>query len=143
MQILTESCKLDNRRTKKDDDSANIPIHPQPQCFIPLEALSNVPAIRLKDLPATSDPKFTQCSNKENTLLQNLPIPCTIICSRKKFLELTSANTNFGGSAGDGVESQPKIPLDKLTLVVCDNVHEALTNKDVKSTVLEILDVVR
>lgn len=98
-----------------------------PQCHIPLETLSSIPTIRLNDLDEES-----QVDEKETELLKNLPVPCVIVCSRKRFLQLAREKRSNGEQI-----------LDKLTLVVFDDVHEALRDEKVKAQLFEILTLIR
>jgi hypothetical protein len=94
--------------------------------------LTSIPTIRLKDVEDIKDVKNEAYLKKENEALDNMPIPCTIFCSRRKFLELTKE-----------IKAPRYIPLNKLSLVICDNVHEALRDETAKTQLSDIFALVR
>jgi len=111
-----------------------------PPCHIPMEALSNIPTFRLSNLDdgeietdnnEVINDSSSETGTRDSKNLPDLPTPCAVTCSRKRFL-----NCLQGAEGGETV-------LEKLNLVLFDNAHEALRSNLVRTQLLEAVNLIR
>lgn len=109
-----------------------------PVCDPPLESLSSIPVINLRDKVKgfsteyqKAKQKFEEMFSKTNnkSLLESNSV--VILCTAKDFISFIQKHTEYASF------------LSRLRLVIIDNVHEALVNDGVKMDLLQILKFVR
>jgi hypothetical protein len=160
-EVDGERRKKKDKKARTTVNVAHDPFAGPPPCHVPLETLSNIPTFRLPDVteeeekemgllltnngvssttsptpPTSTTPSGnSQQNGGDGKVIMNwedLPTPCTVICSRKRFLHSLKNKGSKGGRI-----------LEKLNLVLFDNSHEALRSDDVKSQLLEAITLIR
>lgn len=98
-----------------DQNTQKVGGNPIPICHLPFESLTNIPTSR-----------FANVNIEENSFMTS----SVLLCNGHKFVHLCRT---FGKDQF----------LNKINLIVIDNVHEALRDVILKKELLEILDIIR
>lgn len=98
--------------------SNNVNGNPIPICHLPFESLTNIPTTR-----------FADKEDDTSKVQEDMPQSPVFVCSGSKFLNMCrSYDKNF---------------LDRVNLIVIDNVHDALKDSVVRRELREILHIIR
>lgn len=99
--------------------------NPIPICHLPFESLTSIPTERFAS-KSTEKEEDSNEQAKDNDFTDS----SVIVCGGARFLELcrTGSRDKF---------------LDRVNLIVIDNVHESLRDNNIRKDLLEILKIIR
>ncbi len=100
--------------------------NPIPICHLPFESLTSIPTMRFTTTSSTEKEDSNEQAKDNNDFTDS----SVIISGGARFLELcqTAPRDKF---------------LDRVNLIVIDNVHESLRDNNIRKDLLEILKIIR